>query len=135
VKDINKKRKDRKKLTAEDFTPEFLVIQILDKLNEYSPESWEEGKSFLDPACGNGNMLVCVLKRKLDLGHNPLASIRSVYGTDIMEDNIQECRQRLLDTLAEHSIDITEDYITAVNSNIIYTPLDKYPRGSLDYNF
>jgi len=129
---IVEKRKTRKKRTAEIFTPSWLIVQMLDKLNEYGPESWQDGKTFCDPACGNGNMLIEVLKRKLSLKHNPLIAIQSIYGADIMEDNIRECRERLLKTLEEY-IPITEDMVKAVLKNIVWTPLKKYPNGSLDY--
>ena len=64
------RREARKSQTAEDFTPAPLVNEMLDKLAKYGPESWKPGKTFLDPACGNGNMLVEVLKRKISLGHD-----------------------------------------------------------------
>jgi hypothetical protein len=132
---IEEKRKERKKATAEDFTPSWLVNQMLDKLNEYGPESWEPNKTFLDPACGNGNMLVCVLERKITLGHEPTGAIDSIYGTDIMQDNIKECRLRLLKVLKDNNVEITEEHIKSVFNNIVCTPLNKYKNGSLDYDF
>ena len=128
------KRLARKKQTAEDFTPAWLVNEILDKLNQYGPESWQDGKTFCDPACGNGNMLIEVLKRKLSLNHDPLTAIQSIYGADIMQDNIRECRERLLITLKEHTT-ITKDMVKAVLKNIVWTPLNKYSNGSLNYDF
>jgi len=135
MKNNQDKRKERKRFTAEDFTPSWLVNQMLDKLNEYGKESWEDGKTFLDPACGNGNILVCVLKRKLQLNHNPLKAIQSIYGADIMDDNIKECRLRLLKVLDNANIKITKEHIRAVLTNIICCPLNKYKNGSLDYDF
>lgn len=129
------KRQQRKKQTAEDFTPAWLVNQMLDKLLRYGPEMKQQGKTFLDPACGNGNILVEVLALKLRLKHDPLISIQSCYGTDIMQDNIQECRTRLIQLIQSHGYNITTDIITAVLKNIICTPLRHYKNGSLDYNF
>ena len=123
--------KDRIKQTAEVFTPPELVNEMLDKLPE---ETWMESKTFCDPACGNGNMLVEVLKRKLKKGHNPLNAVKSVYGTDIMKDNIDECRIRLLNIVKEYH-EITPDHVRAVLVNIRVTPLSKYKNGSLDYDF
>jgi len=132
---LDEKRKARKKMSGEDFTPESLTEQILDKLNQYGKESWNEGKSFLDPACGDGGLLIPVLKRKLSLGHNPLISIQSIYGTDIMADNISECRTRLLEVLINNNVTITNEHIKAVLKNIVCTPLHKFKNGSLDYDF
>ena len=62
---------------------------------------------FLEPACGNGNFLAEVLRRKLAVvksryGKNPsdyerysVLSVTSIYGVDILADNAQECRERL----------------------------------------
>lgn len=63
---------------------------------------------FLEPACGNGNFLAEVLARKLAVvknryGKNPadyerysVLAVMSLYGVDILADNAQECRERLL---------------------------------------
>ena len=132
---LDEKRKARKKQSAEDFTPESLTEQILDKLNQYGKESWNEGKTFLDPACGNGNLLIPVLKRKISLGHNPTEALETIYGVDILDDNIKECRLRLLKTIKESGTKITLTHIKTVFNNIVVTRLSKYPNGSLDYDF
>jgi hypothetical protein len=86
------KHPDRVKQLGEVFTPTELVLEILDQL---PTEVWEDGKTYLDPTCGNGQFLAPVLIIKMDLGHkDPLATI---YGVDIMQDNVDECRQRLID--------------------------------------
>jgi hypothetical protein len=98
-------------------------------------EVWEENKTFVDPACGNGNMLLEVLKRKLALNHNPLQAIQSIYGTDIMLDNVKEARLRMLKAILPYVKKLTIEHTKAVSKNIVCTPLDKYPNGSLDYDF
>jgi hypothetical protein len=62
---------------------------------------------FLEPACGTGNFLSEILERKLGVietryGKSQLEFERyailaasSIYGIDILEDNVQQCRQRL----------------------------------------
>lgn len=63
---------------------------------------------FLEPACGHGNFLAEILQRKLRVvearyGRSPLEyerytllAVSSIYGIDILEDNVLECRERLL---------------------------------------
>src|ERR1035437_5515752 len=92
------RRQKRKKSTAEEFTPLPLVNEMLDKLTK---EVWQEGKTYCDPACGNGNFLVEVLKRKLNNHHNALQALQTIYGVDIMQDNIKECRLRLLKLISQ----------------------------------
>jgi hypothetical protein len=64
---------------------------------------------FLEPACGNGNFLAEVLERKLqvvknryaksqlEFERNAVLAVSSLYGIDILEDNVLQCRQRLYD--------------------------------------
>lgn len=85
------KSPERIKELGEVFTPTELVLEILDQLPE---EVWEDGKTYLDPTCGNGQFLAAVLIIKQSLNHtNPLSTI---YGVDIMQDNVDECQQRLI---------------------------------------
>jgi hypothetical protein len=62
---------------------------------------------FLEPACGTGNFLTEILERKLDIvdsnykrsqldyEQKTILALSSIYGIDILEDNIIECRKRL----------------------------------------
>jgi len=125
------RREDRLKQTAEVFTPNALVNKMLAKLPR---EVWKKGKTFCDPACGNGNFLVWVLIRKIKRNHKPLEALRCIYGVDIMRDNIRECRMRLLKIISIFE-PITEDHIKAVFQNIVFLNSKKYPKGSLQYDF
>lgn len=132
------KRLARRKFSGEDFTPPKLVNEMLDKL----PESqWQEGITYCDPSVGNGNMLVEVLKRKLSYKHNPTEALKTLYGCDIMLDNIREARLRLLKVVVNHVKDNklkkpnTLELVKILGKNIVCTPLDKYKNGSLDYDF
>ena len=69
---------------------------------------------FLEPACGSGNFLVEVLKRKLaavelkygrsdfERRHYALLGLMCIYGIELLEDNIAECRANLLEIFAEY---------------------------------
>ena len=62
---------------------------------------------FLEPACGNGNFLAPILERKLaavekrygksqlDFERYAVLAVSSVYGIDILSDNVSQCRERL----------------------------------------
>ena len=125
------RREERAKQTAEVFTPPRLVKQMLDKLPK---EVWNKGKTFCDPACGNGNFLIAVLWRKIARNHNPLDALKTIYGVDIMKDNIQECRLRLLKLVGLYE-EVTKYHIQVVFTNIRYISKSKNPGGSLDYDF
>lgn len=121
------KRKDRQKQTAEVFTPDTLVEEMLAKLPK---EVWKKGKTFLDPACGNGQFNVHVLQHKLKHKHAPLYALKSIFGADVMKDNIQECRHRLLDIISQNE-KVTKKHVESVLKNIIWIDMSKYPLGSL----
>ncbi|MBN2033519.1 MAG: SAM-dependent DNA methyltransferase [Deltaproteobacteria bacterium] len=76
---------------------------------------------FLEPACGTGNFLAEVLERKLGVVENryrkslieferyAVLAVSSVYGIDILEDNVIECRKRLFDIVDRRFSDIFRD--------------------------
>ena len=86
-------RKARAKATAEVFTPNGLVNEMLDKL---PAEAWQDTKTYLDDSCGNGQFLVWVLLRKIQAGQDPTEALKTIYGVELMPDNVKECRERLL---------------------------------------
>lgn len=125
-------RDKRKKQTGEVFTPPKLVRQMLSKLPK---EIWKKGKTFCDPACGNGNFIVAVLLRKIEHGHTPFDALKTLYGVDIMRDNVQECRLRLLKVLQLFGCTIGEEHIKIVFQNIVWININKYDGGSINYDF
>jgi type I restriction-modification system DNA methylase subunit len=84
----------RVKETAEVFTPTPLVEEILDKMDPLLFTNSE--KTFLDPACGDGQFLASVLYRKLQNGIDFETALSTIYGVDLMSDNVDLCRERLL---------------------------------------
>lgn len=84
----------RVKQTGEVFTPTPLVQEILDQLPQ---ELFRDPtKTFLDPACGDGQFLSEILIRKLENGIDFPTALSTIYGVDIMQDNVDLCRERLL---------------------------------------
>jgi len=137
-------RELRRRQTAECFTPTSLTNEILDKLTCYSyRDLWEdETKTFLDPAVGNGNLLLPVLQRKIEVlekagrlnSQTLINALSSIYGIDIMRDDIRECRLRLLKEISKYD-KITEEHIRIVFKHIIFLNRKRYPNGALDYDF
>jgi len=98
--------KSKKRVTdhGEVFTSEREVNAMLDLVKQ---ETERIDSRFLEPACGNGNFLAEVLRRKLavvekkykksqlEFERYAVLAISSIYGVDILEDNAQECRERL----------------------------------------
>lgn len=94
---------------GEVFTPAWLVADMLDLVKS---ETERIDSRFLEPACGSGNFLVPVLQRKLaavkarhgrsdfEKRHYALSALMSVYGIELLPDNVAECRQNLLETFS-----------------------------------
>ena len=102
----NKQIKSRKRVVdhGEVFTNEREVKAMCDLVND---ETQRIDSRFLEPACGDGNFLAEILDRKLavvkkkyrrsvmDFEKNSLLAVSSLYGVDIMMDNVIVCRERL----------------------------------------
>jgi len=109
------KSKERVAEHGEVFTDEREVNAMLDLVKD---ESSRIESRFLEPACGNGNFVIEVLNRKLvtvrkKYGRSPsdyekfsIIAVSSIYGVDILEDNVKECRKRLYDFWNRHYTEI-----------------------------
>jgi hypothetical protein len=108
MSEMNEKKQVKSKKRVADhgevFTNEREVNAMLDLVKH---ETERIDSRFLEPACGNGNFLAEVLRRKLKVvdqryGNNQMdweryavIAVSSIYGVDILEDNAKECRERL----------------------------------------
>ena len=84
----------RVKSTGEVFTPTELVREVLENMD--IEKFKDPNRTFLDPACGDGQFLGEVLIRKMENGSTFEQALSTIYGVDLMQDNIDECRKRLL---------------------------------------
>ena len=84
----------RVKATGEVFTPIPLVQEMLDQLP--SEVFTDPTKTFLDNSCGDGQFLGEVLIRKMENGSTFEQALATIYGVDLMQDNVDLCRERLL---------------------------------------
>ena len=84
----------RVKATGEVFTPTPLVEKMLNSL----PQEMftDPTKTVLEPSCGDGQFLGEVLIRKIENGSTFEQALSTIYGVDLMQDNVDLCRERLL---------------------------------------
>ena len=95
---------------GEVYTAKREVNAMLDLVKE---ETERIDSRFLEPACGNGNFLVEILSRKMEAVRRKHAknryeydlasaqAVSSMYGVELLPDNVEVCRQRLFDTYKE----------------------------------
>jgi len=110
---------------GEVFTPSWLVENMLDLVKD---ETERIDSRFLEPACGSGNFLVPVLKRKLaavetkfgkaafEKRHYALLAVMCCYGIELLPDNIVECRANMLEVFSDYlNVDTAdESYLAAL---------------------
>ncbi len=105
------KSKQRVADHGEVFTPPWMVEAMLDLVKS---ETERIDSRFLEPACGSGNFLVRILRRKLaavefkygknefEKRHFALLGVMCCYGIELLEDNIAECRANMLEVFSEY---------------------------------
>jgi hypothetical protein len=108
---------------GEVFTPPWMVEAMLDLVKD---ESERIDSRFLESACGSGNFIVKILKRKFiavermygksefERRHFALLAVMCVYGIELLSDNIAECRANALEVLSDYlSLKETDDLYLA----------------------
>lgn len=120
--------KERVAAHGEVFTPPELVEAMLDLVRS---ESERIESRFLEPACGAGNFLIPVLRRKLavvdarygsshfERGHHALLALMSVYGIELLADNVAECRAKLLDVFVRSLGELPTDEWRSAGSAVL----------------
>ncbi len=127
------KSKSRVRDRGEVFTGKREVDNILALTQATSNRYWR----FLEPACGNGNFLEAILRQRLDhlktdrVEWHPknrefsvLKILSTIYGVDIAEDNIFECKKRLRGVIFDYlPKKTTKEFLFAMeeimNTNLI----------------
>jgi hypothetical protein len=117
------KSKQRVADHGEVFTPAWMVEAMLDLVKD---ESERIDSRCLEPACGSGNFLVQILRRKLasvelkygmsdfERRHYALLALMCIYGIELLADNIAECRENVLKIFAEYlNLDESDDLYRA----------------------
>jgi len=101
---MNIRSKQRVRDHGEVFTPDFIVIDMLDLVKN---ETERIESRFLEPACGDGNFLAPIFERKLEVvkkkykssqvefERNVLLAVSSIYGVELLHDNVSTCIERL----------------------------------------
>lgn len=127
---------------GEVFTAEREVNAMLD-LVKHETERIES--RFLEPACGTGNFLIEILKRKLTVVEQrysknqleyeryAILAISSIYGIDILEDNAAKCRKRLFKIFDEKYTSSITKNIDWIDENKIFISKAYGERGSFPY--
>ena len=113
---------------GEVYTAKREVNAMLDLVKE---ETERIDSRFLEPACGTGNFLVEILNRKMEAVKKKYArnrfeydlasaqAVSSMYGVELLPDNVETCQNRLLDQYLEtyhqhQSIDASPELVRCI---------------------
>ena len=100
-------RRKGKNSTSEFFTPSSLVSKMCDKIP--STDWSNPAKTFLEPCFGNGNFLVEIIRRRIvDYSIDWKIVLNNLYGVELMSDNVQETKDRIIELLKNLNIDFNE---------------------------
>jgi len=114
----------RKQMSAEQikkcgaiWTPPEIIAEMMAKV---SPKMWKDpSKTFLDPTCGAGNILVAMLLKRLDNGVSKKDAVSTLYGIELLPSNLKICHERILNIVGKR-------YEGIVKKNIVCSDVFKW---------
>ena len=112
--------------TQEFFTPSSLVSKMCDKIP--STDWANPTKTFLEPCFGNGNFLVEIIRRRIvDYSIDWKIVLNNLYGVELMPDNVQEAKDRIIELLKSLNIDFNEQEARDImNHNLVCSDFFKW---------
>jgi len=104
---LTEDRKKRKKKTQEVFTPYEIVKKMCDKISE---EDWSNpNKTFCEPCFGNGQFVIYIIWNRIQHGIDWKTALETLYGVELMQDNVYETHGRIIKLFDALDIDYDED--------------------------
>lgn len=119
-------RLKRRKKTGEFYTPYSIVKKMMDKIE---PEMWADpDKTFLEPSFGNGNFIIAILYRRIvEHGIDWKTALETCYGVELMQDNVDETKERIIDLFDKLNIEYDKDVVYEImNRNLVCSDFFKW---------
>ena len=88
--------------TQEFYTPYSIVKRMCDKISEADWSNPE--KTFLEPSFGNGQFVIFIIYNRIQHGVTWKDALSTLYGVELMSDNVQETKDRIIYLLTEMEI-------------------------------
>lgn len=119
-------RLKRRKKTGEFYTPYSIVKKMMDKIE---PEMWADpDRTFLEPSFGDGNFIIAILYRRIaEYGIDWRTVLETLYGVELMQDNVDETKERIIDLLNKLNIEYDKDVAYEImNKNLVCSDFFKW---------
>ncbi len=96
---------DTKKKTGSIFTPLYIVEKMMAKIPD---EEWSNPtKTFCDPTCGVGNIIIPMLDNRVKHGIDPTIALKTMYGNELLKDSYDILMENLQEWADEHNVSDT----------------------------
>ena len=119
-------RLKRRKKTGEFYTPYSIVKKMMDKIE---PEMWADpNRTFLEPSFGDGNFIIAILYRRIvEHGIDWKTALETCTGVELMQDNVDETKERIIDLLNKLNIEYDKDVAYEImNRNLVCSDFFKW---------
>lgn len=120
-------RRKGSKGTQEFYTPFEIIKRMCDKL---SPDTWTDfSKTILEPTAGNYQFVCYVLYKRLEnckSQEDLEKAISTIYSLELMQDNVDEGKQRLYDLINIYGYKVTDKVKDIINHNNVCSDFFKW---------
>lgn len=119
------RRKNSEVNSQEFFTPYSIIKRMADKIPD---EDWSDpDKTFMEPSFGNGQFIIYILYNRIMHGIDWRTALNTLYMTELMQDNIDEGKERIRIMLRELCDDFNESEANDImDKNIVCTDFFKW---------
>ena len=123
--ETRKERRKGSKSTQEFFTP----YDIVKKMAEKVPEAYwaDPTKTFCEPCFGNGQFVLYIIWNRIQHSIDWKTALKTCYGVELMQDNVDECKERIIDMLDKLNIDYSKrSAMRILNKNLVCSDFFKW---------
>ena len=111
--------------TQEFYTPYSIVKRMCDKISEADWSNPE--KTFLEPSFGNGQFIIYIIYNRIQHGVSWKDTLSTLYGVELMPDNVQETKDRIISLLSEMEIQFNkEEALKIMDHNLVCSDFFKW---------
>lgn len=132
----NLTKEERIRKFGEVFTPPEIVEQMLDMLEQESPDCFAPGTTYLEPTCGEGIFVCGVLQRKFancTTDAERRLAIRSVWAMELQADNVEKTIKAVTE-LCEGVLRLTKADLETIKDHVIQADALKVMKMMNDMN-
>lgn len=105
--DERKARRKGPKGTQEFYTPYSIVKRMCDKISD---EDWKDpNKTWCEPCFGNGQFVIYIIWNRIQHGIDWRTALETCYGVELMQDNVDETKERIFDLFDKMNINYDKD--------------------------